>query len=156
MRGSKHEKEQGQLKDSLELAATSCQGCKRERCLKLAPKLSANPDSARVNPLPLAGSGCSDKRWEGASALCAERADTPQWKGCNPAWVWFLLRGTSFGKAPQTCSFDYGFKNVSRSLKYVVFHWQSYLTSGKKLKLCWRPQITDFLKKKIHTIMCCM
>lgn len=126
---------------------------KKGKCLKLAPKLSTNLDNAQVNLLPLAGSGCSDERWEGASVFCTERADTPQKKGCNPALVCSLLCGTSSSKAHQTCSFDYGIKNVSRSLKFLPFAWLSYLTSGKKIKLCLRPKITEFLKKKILAFM---
>lgn len=128
-------------------------GMKKEKCLKLPPKLSTNCfylDSVQVNLLPLAGSGCRVKRWAGVSVFCAERADNPQQKGCNPASLCSLLCGTSFSEACQTCSFGYGFKNVSRSLKFLVFHWLSYLTSGKKIKLCWTAKITEFLKKKMQ------
>lgn len=105
---------------------------KREKCLKLPPKLSANLDRAQVNLLPVAGSGCSVKGWEGVSVFCAERADTPQQKGWNPASLCFLLCGTLFSKAPHTCSSVRGFKNASRSLKFLVFHSLPYLTSGKR------------------------
>lgn len=37
-------------------------GMKKEKCLKLPPKLSANLDSAHVNFLPLAGCGCNAKQ----------------------------------------------------------------------------------------------
>jgi len=65
---------------------------KKEKCLNLPPKVSINSfhlDDVQVNLLPLADSAYKVKRRVGVSVVCAERRDTPQQVGSNPASAYF-------------------------------------------------------------------